>query len=53
VKDDRAFWIEVRRGLLLVVRAIENRWNLPRGSDYTIGAQPPPQEVTEREGVRG
>lgn len=39
--NDRDFWLEVRRGLLLVVRAIETRWNLPRGSGFTIGAAPP------------
>jgi hypothetical protein len=37
---DREFWIQVRRGLLTVVSAIEYRWNLPRGSGFTIGAAP-------------
>jgi hypothetical protein len=40
MNDDRQFWIEVRRGLLLVVRAIESRWNLPRGGDVPLGAAP-------------
>lgn len=39
--NDRQFWAEVRRGLLLVVRAIEYRWGLPRGSATTIGAASP------------
>ena len=39
--NDRQFWAEVRRGLLLVVRAIEYRWGLPRGSATTLGAALP------------
>lgn len=26
--DDRAFWLLVRRALLMVVSAIEKRWNI-------------------------
>jgi hypothetical protein len=37
---DKEFWIQVRRGLLMVVAAIEHRWKLPasRGLGITLGA---------------
>jgi hypothetical protein len=50
---DREMWIQIRRGLLTAVAAIEHRYGLPRGSMLTIGAAPlseatqssePPQE---------
>ena len=33
--DDREFWLQVRRGLLMVVAAIETRWSFPRTSNKT------------------
>jgi hypothetical protein len=30
VRNERHFWIRVRRGLLTVVRAIEEQWGLER-----------------------
>lgn len=43
MRDDRDFWVQVRRGLLLVVNAIEARWNLPHTGDphtlTTLGAK--------------
>lgn len=50
MKDDREFWIRVRRGLLMVVAAIEDRWNLPRGGNLsTLGAAPPPEASPQSE----
>lgn len=42
MKDDREFWLQVRRGLLMVVAAIENRWSFPRTSG---GGQSPFQTL--------
>jgi hypothetical protein len=39
--DERQFWIQVRRGLLMIVAAIEQRWSLPRASLQPIGQKPP------------
>lgn len=47
--NDREFWLAVRRGLLTVVSAIEYRWNLPRGSTFTIGAAPPEEAPQQHE----
>jgi hypothetical protein len=47
--NDREFWIQVRRGLLTVVSAIEYRWNLPRGGGFTLGATPPPEASPQSE----
>lgn len=47
--NDKDFWIQVRRGLMLVVTAIEHRWSLPRDSTTTLtGARPgAPRSVSE------
>lgn len=49
--NDKDFWIQVRRGLLLVVTAIEHRWGLPRVSMTTLAAPqteaPPHSEPPE------
>lgn len=46
MSDDREFWLQVRRGLLMVVAAIETRWSFPRTSSkasemFTLGHNPP------------
>jgi hypothetical protein len=45
MKDERDFWIQMRRGLLTMVAAIEQRYNLPRASLQTIG-QPTTNNAT-------
>ncbi len=48
--DDRAFWLQVRRGLLLIIGAIEKRYNLgdrppdPAASEPRREAPEPPRE---------
>lgn len=37
---EKDFWIQVRRGLLTVVSAIETRWGLHGASLTTLGATP-------------
>lgn len=43
--NDRDFWLQVRRGLLMVVAAIETRWNFPKtsGPSSTLGQPVQPQ----------
>lgn len=50
MKDDREFWLQIRRGLLMVVGAIEERWGFPRTAAaprviQTLGQQPPASPV--------
>ena len=36
--EEREFWVKVRRGLLLIVDAIGERYDLPRSADLGLNA---------------
>jgi hypothetical protein len=44
--NDREFWVQVRRGLLTVVAAIDYRWGLPRSGSSPLNAAASPFEAT-------
>lgn len=48
---DREFWMQVRRGLMLVVTAIDRRWNFPRATSTftTLGHAPPEESQAARQ----
>jgi hypothetical protein len=45
---EREFWIQIRRAFLLIVDAIEIRWDLPRSADFKLHAGAPLRAAMHR-----
>lgn len=45
---DREFWIMIRRAFLMLVDAIEIRWDLPRSADFKLHAGAPLRAAQHR-----
>lgn len=46
--DDRAFWLEIRRGLLAIVRAIETRYPSGRADERQAPTSAPREAIRTR-----